>query len=79
MKGYLETHSEEVLTMLALEWDIDEAKKAWHADGFEDALENVAIKMLIKGKSLDEIQEITEIPIERIKELAVTLNKSFKN
>ncbi len=38
MRGYLETHAEEVFTMLALEWDIDEAKKAWHADGFEASL-----------------------------------------
>ena len=60
--------------MLALEWDIDEAKKAWRADGFEEGLtkgiENVALKMLGKGKPLEEIQEMTEIPLERIRELA---------
>ena len=86
MNGYLETHAEEVFTMLALEWDINEALAARREDGFEEGLnagltkglakgtENVAIKMLNKGKSLEEIQEMTDIPLERIKEIAASLD-----
>ena len=97
MTGYLETHAEEVFTMLALEWDINEALAARREDGFEEGLneglakgltqgltqgltkgtENVAVKMLNKGKSLEEIQEMTDISIERIKEIAASLKISF--
>ena len=38
--------------------------------GRDQEKESVALKMIRKDKSIDEIQEITELPIERIKELA---------
>lgn len=74
MQGYLENHAQEVFSMLALEWDINEAMAARREDGFEEGLtkgiENVAVKMLAKGKSLEEIHELTDLPIKRIKELS---------
>ena len=35
--------------------------------------ESVALKMLRKGSSIDDIREMTELPIERIKELAANI------
>lgn len=74
MKGYLENHSEEVFTMLALEWDFNEAMAARHDDGFDKGRisekEAIATKMLHKDQSFDEIHELTDLPIERIKELS---------
>lgn len=74
MKGYLEKHSEEVFTMLALEWDFNEAMAARHDDGFDKGRisekEAIATKMLHKDKSFDEIHELTDLPIERIKEIS---------
>lgn len=43
--------------------------------GLAEGREAVAIKLLHKGKSLDEIHELTEIPLERIQQLA----KEFEN
>ena len=31
---------------------------------------NTAIKMLRKGKSFDEVHEFTDLPVQRLKELA---------
>ena len=45
--------------------------------GLTKGTENVAVKMLNKGKSLEEIQEMTDISIERIKEIAASLKISF--
>ena len=56
--------------MLALEWNMDDAKQAWFEDGVEQGIKAVAIKMLRKGKSLEEVAEFTDIPIQRLKELA---------
>ena len=38
--------------------------------GRKQGLESVAIKMLRKGKSIEEVHEFTELPIQRIEELA---------
>ena len=64
----------EVFNMLALQWNIDDAKKAWFQDGKDEKSEEIAIKMLRKGKDFEEIQEFTDLPIQRIQELASTIN-----
>ena len=72
--------------MLALQQNIDDAKKAWFQDGKDEGIgigkiqgisigkiqnsEEIAIKMLRKGKDFEEIQEFTDLPMQRIKELA---------
>ena len=75
MGNYLVEHSEEVFNMLALEWNMDDALQARFEDGYEDGRneerESVAIKMLRKGKSFDEVHEFTDLPIERIKQLVI--------
>lgn len=78
MKGYLEEYSEEVFNMLALQWDKDSAIKASFDDGFEDGLqvgrnngiESVALNMLRRGKSFEDIQADTQLSLKRIEELA---------
>ena len=47
--------------------------------GLTQGTENVAVKMLNKGKSLEEIQEMTDIPVERIKEIAASMNIFFND
>ena len=82
MKGYLEEHSEEVFNMLALQWDKDSAIKASFDDGFDDGfedgwqvgrndgIESVALNMLRRGKSFEDIQADTQLSLKRIEELA---------
>ena len=82
MKQFLLENEKDVFNMLALQWNIDDAKKAWFQDGFQDGkeegigigeiqkAERIAIKMLRKGRDFEEIQEFTDLPIQRIQELA---------
>ena len=60
--------------MLALEWNLDDAKQAWFEDGLEQGreqgIESVAINMLRSGMAAETIQEFTRLSFERIKELA---------
>ena len=82
MKQFLLENEKDVFNMLALQWNIDDAKKAWFLDGRDEGIdigknigemqktEEIAIKMLRKGKDFEEIQEFTDLPIQRIQELA---------
>lgn len=74
MKDYLENHAEEVFNMLALEWDMDDALQARFDDGIEKGLkqsqENIALKLIHMGLPFTDIQKATELPLQRINELA---------
>lgn len=79
MKGYLEFNSQEVFNMLALQWEQEKAIRASYEDGRDDGInegvEMVALKMIQRGKSFEDIHEDTDLPIERIQKLA-DLNKN---
>jgi hypothetical protein len=82
MKDYLINKREEVFSMLDLQWNFDDAKQAWLEEGFEqgvekgrnDAIESVAINMLKKHKSFDDIADATNLPLDRIQQLANSLH-----
>ena len=73
MKGYLEEKSQEVFNMLALQWEHDKAIRASYEDGRDDGIEAIALKMIRLGKPLEDILQITDLPIEKIKKLADNL------
>jgi hypothetical protein len=83
MKHYLIQKKEEVFSMLDLQWNFNDAKQAWHEEGFEqgikqghdDAMLSVAIDMLKDNESFDKICKITKLPIERIQQLALSVSK----
>lgn len=56
--------------MLALEWNMDDALQARFEEGRDEGIESVALNMLRRGKSLDDIHADTNLSLERIKELA---------
>lgn len=74
--------------MFNLKWDFEEAKAAWYKKGFEEGFkiglelgimqvkESVAQKMMDKGLSLEIICEVTELSLERIKELEQKINST---
>ena len=64
--------------MLALQWEQDKAIRASYEDGRDDGIESIALKMIRLGKSLADISEITDLPPERITELASTQNKKYR-
>lgn len=78
MKEYLLSKKEEVFTMLDWQWDINEAKTVWQeearAEGATQNAEKIAMKMLRRGKSLEEVSEDTELPLQRVKELSLSIN-----
>ena len=78
MGNYLVENSMEVFNMLALQWEQDKAIRASYEDGRDDGIESVAIKMIRLGKSFADISEITELPPERITELADKQNKKYR-
>ena len=73
MQDYLVLHSKEVFSMLTMEWDLNEAKQAWREDFLEEGrnekAETIALKMIRKGVSISDIHELTDLPIDRIKQL----------
>lgn len=71
MGKYLIEHAEEVFNMLALEWNMDDALQARFEEGRDEERESIAIKMLRKGKSFEEVQELTDLPIHRLEQLAI--------
>lgn len=60
--------------MLALQWEQDKAIRASYEDGRDDGIsegiEKIALKMIRLGKPLEDILQITDLPLERIKKLA---------
>ena len=58
--------------MLDLQWDFDEAKAAWG----KQVKESIAQKMIDDGEPFEKIRKWTELPLERIKELAQKINSA---
>ena len=79
MKQFLLDNEREVFNMLALQWKLEDAQKAWFLEGRDEGIdigiEKVALNMLKKNKSFKDIQEATDLSIKRIQELA----NSIKN
>lgn len=83
MGNYLLEHSEEVFNMLALEWNMNDALQARFDDGIEKGIEkglkqgseNIALKLIHMGLSFTDIQKATELPLQRIQELAKISSK----
>ncbi len=81
MQNYLLQKKDEVFGMLDWQWNMDEAQVAWENKAREEhekgisigevkKAEIIAAKMLRKGKDFSEIQEWTDLPMQRIEELA---------
>ena len=70
MKDYLIQKQEEVFSMLDLQWNFEDAKKAWFQEGENKGIESVALNLIDMGMALDKIHEATKLSIEKIKELA---------
>ena len=64
--------------MLALEWNLDDAKQAWFEEGMEQGLEQgreqereaVAVKLIRMGFQFDDVQKVTGLSLQHIQKLA---------
>ena len=78
MRDFLIQQGKEVFNMIELQWNLEDAQRAWYLDGKDDGLtegfnlkaEQIALKMLERNKSFEEIRDLTELPMERILSLA---------
>ena len=70
MGNYLIEHSEEVFNMLALEWNMNDALQARFEDGRNEEREAVAIKLIHMGLNFTDIQKATDLPFQRLEQLA---------
>ena len=75
MRDYIELQGKDVFEMFALEWNMEDALKAKYEYGIERGIEQTARRMIIEGESLEKVQRITELPIERINEIAKSINQ----
>ena len=71
MGKYLIEHSEEVFNMLALEWNMDDALQARFEEGRDEGREAVAINLIHMGFNFTDIQKATDLPLQRIEQLAI--------
>ena len=69
LSDFLKAHSSEVINMLTAEWDINVAKKVWWEEAREEEKLETVIRMKNKGFADDIIADVTELPIERIREI----------
>ena len=60
--------------MLVLEWNLDDALQARFDEGYEDGRneerEILALKLIQRGRPLDEIHKDTGLPLHRLEQLA---------
>lgn len=66
----VKTMKRTVKEFMTFEMILLENRMEGRAEGRDKERENFAFKMLRKGKALDEILELTELPLKRIKEIA---------
>ena len=56
--------------MLALEWNMNDALQARFEDGRNEEREAVAIKLIHMGLNFTDIQKATDLPFQRLEQLA---------
>ena len=56
--------------MLALEWNMNDALQARFENGRKEERESVAIKLIRRGRPLEEIHEDTGLSLQRLEQLA---------
>jgi hypothetical protein len=74
-KNFFETHSSEVINMLLMEWNQDDALEAAREDGREEGMEFAARNALTEGFSTESVQKITGLDLSAIEEIKQRLNQ----
>ena len=83
MRDYLIRHKEEVFDMYALQWNEDDAKRAWQEEAFEDgygsgydkAKEENALIMLKDGVEPKSVSKWAKLPLSRVQEIKASLRR----
>jgi predicted transposase/invertase (TIGR01784 family) len=79
LKQFLEVHGSEVLNMLTLEWNTEDAiafaREEGREDGIEEGIITTARNALAKGIPVETVQEITGLDIATLEQLASSKDK----
>jgi len=74
LREFLGIYGGDVINMLSMEFNLEDAKRVWRNDGIivgkEKMAEEIAEKMLRRGTHIDIVAEDTELSIERIRQIA---------
>jgi predicted transposase YdaD len=70
LKEFLELHSSEVINMLLEEWNTIEYGEVQREEGREEKAEEIAKNALVKGYSIEIIQDLTGLAPETIRSLS---------
>jgi len=70
LEEFLTKYGSDVINMLNLEWNLDDALRVREKDGALNKAEKIAEKMLKRGTPIEIVVEDTELSIERVKEIA---------
>ena len=73
---FLQKYGGEIVSILNMEWNMDDAKRVWIEEAKETRSEEIAEKMLLKNKSLDEIIEFSGLSKEKVLELKIKLKNN---
>ena len=71
LKPFLEVHGSEVLNMIFLEWNTEDAIAFAREEGREEGREEIARSALAEGATLEFVQKITGLDLEAIQRLNV--------
>ena len=71
LREFLTKHGSDVINMLNMEWNLDDAKKVWRKEAKLDQAEEIAEKLLKRGTPIEIVAEDTELSVERVLELKV--------
>jgi hypothetical protein len=91
LREFLETHGKEVTDMLMTEWDWDDAKEVWFEEGWDEGREKgleegleeglergreeIAVRLLGKGWSVEETAETSGLDLEKVRMLRSSLSR----
>jgi len=70
LREFLNKYGSDVVNMLSMEFNMDDAIKVWRKDGELNKAEKVAIKLLKRGTPIEIVAEDTELSIMQVSELA---------
>jgi hypothetical protein len=65
----METYNKSILEYNDVRNAVDYAKRIGREDGIQEALTNLAFKCARRGMNIIEIADLTDLPIEQVKEI----------
>ena len=79
LKEFLKIYGSDVINMMSMEFNLDDALRVRHNDGIikgeQRKAEKVAEKMLKRGIPVEIVSEDTELSVERVNEIAKNMTQ----